>query len=346
MLGCRKVRGMIAASVYGDITDQERLTLEGHFSACPACRIQAEAMATMTARILVSHPTLDRDLLPALRARLAEKASPLPRWNWNWRYASVAAACALLAVVCVYGISGFGPKPHENQLAAVQDPVSSPVQDALDRASALAQSRDFANAYRLLKETVETHSEDSQAGEVQRRRADLAFASLHWYPEAYEDYARLAQRYAPVFRTAPNCRERFDTLAEARGFDYAPLYALDAARRNTDDPFAQLEKVVARYPNTFVAALAVDDMTRVAATDAPVTPDANRRVASVECARDRCTDPIAVARLNLELGHLYQKDLNDPERARALFTEVAGSGNTVLAELAMDSLARLAGIGN
>ena len=50
-----------------------------------------------------------------------------------------------------------------------------------------------------------------------------------------------------------------DMLAEAREQDYAPLYALDAARRNDVDQFARLEQVVARYPKTFVASAAAED---------------------------------------------------------------------------------------
>jgi hypothetical protein len=307
-------------------------------ASCPACRIEAESLARLTTRIPVSHPQLDRDLLPQLRRRLEEDKPYSPKLVWR-----VAFAAAVATVLVVAGISvlyTYKPIPNAGQSQVAE---ASPVEHSIERANALMSARDYVAAYRLLGETVATHPNDASAGQAQRLHADIAFAQLQWYPEAHEDYEGLAKNYPALFRTNPdNCITRRDLLAEARVDDYAPLYALDAARRASGDKFAQLEKVVTRYQKAlFVTALAAEEMARVVARELPAADGQNQHVAAMECARDRCTDPAATARLNLEIGHIYLRELNEPEKARNLYDEVANSANATLADLARESLAEL-----
>jgi hypothetical protein len=220
--------------------------------------------------------------------------------------------------------------------------VRSEAEKAIEDATALGEKRDYPAAYRALKGAVETYPEDGAAGEAQRLRAELAFAHLHWYPEAYEDYQTLAESYPAVFRSSVESVTRRDLLAEAREQDYASLHALDAARRHAEAPFAQLEQVIARYPATFVASAAAEDLARLAAREVPAEEEeAGRHVLAMERARDRCTNPVAWAQLSLELGHIYCREMNAPGKAHECYNEAAESENPVLAQLARRSMAEL-----
>ena len=102
-----------------------------------------------------------------------------------------------------------------------------------------------------------------------------------------------------------------------------------------------LESVVARYPGKLVATLAVDAMRSLACP--PEGGEPAVRVAELETVRDRCTNPIAIAQLNLALGGLYWSELRDNERARAVLSEVAGRGPVVLEQRAQAALEAMSG---
>jgi hypothetical protein len=105
--------------------------------------------------------------------------------------------------------------------------------------------------------------------------------------------------------------------------------------------FAQLEKVVARYPgHDMVTTLAASDMYRIVE---PGKAGSETKTAALEAVRDRCSDPIAIASLNLSLGDSFLKDMKDPSRARALYNEVARSPHETLAKRARQALSEMDG---
>jgi hypothetical protein len=338
---CRKVRGLIAASVYGDLAQDEQVALDGHLASCPACRSQAHAFARMTAAIPVEAPRLEEDLVPALRRRLREQKSE--PFRMPWRYAIPAGAFAAILVFISYG---FANRPAGQ---VMQAPVAvlqqtddvSPVQCALDESVQLVARHEYTTAYRSLKQALDEYPDDSAAAEAQLRRADIAFSILKWYPEAYDDYELLADRYPAVFASSVESIHRRDLLAESREHDYASLHALDSALRSGDNAFAQLEDVIGRYPGTFVASLAADDMARAVAGQETANERPPERLAAMERARDKCTNTIAKRQLDLEVGHIYNREMNDPTRARECYDLVVESDNPVLAQLARQSLAEI-----
>ncbi len=334
------MRGLIAASVYGGLEPQEQRQLEGHLVSCPACRIEAESLARLAASIPTGTPALDRDLLPAVRAAVRE-TRPGRSWNLSWRWAGMAAACAVFFVA--FGVVVQSMPSHQAAPAAITASVASltPVQQALAETKRLIENRDFPKAYVTLKKAVEAHPEDAAAADAQVQRAGLAYSELHWYPEAYEDYELLAQRYPAEFSSSPESIARRDLLAEAREQDFASLHALDAARRNTSDAFAQLEHVVSHYPGTFVASAAAEDMARVAGEENTPGDGSNPHLAAMECARERCVDPVVRKQLEFEIARIYHREMNDFERARQHYQDVASGGDTLLAQAARQSLASL-----
>ena len=325
----------MAASLYGEASPDEQRRIDAHLGTCPRCRERWAAFAALKAALPDSQPELDRDLSPAILATIGAKrlSRRIPVLGPAW--ASVAVAAAALAVVAFpYLYLSRGTAVLSAPPAAV---VLSPVEQAMSQADQMADKRDFASAYRILKEAIGTYPDDPAAAEAQSRGADIAFSELHWYPEAHDDYDRLAKQYPKRFREDPGAIARRDLLAEARTNDFAALYALDAARRHGEEAFAHLEQVISRYPGTFVASLAANDMARLS-LDASTNTD---RVQAFMAARDRCTDPAARAQLSMELGHVYLKDLKQPVKATEQYREAAAAPNAVLARLAEECLSRV-----
>ena len=337
MFTCRRMRGLIAASLYGDLTDKERRELDGHLASCAACRAEAESLARLVAAIPDSAPELDVDLVPALR-RTRPIREPVA-YGFGRRLAWAGAVAAAVVGIIAYGlIERVGMPTHKAPTHVTSVIKVSAVRHALDEAAASIQDRDFVGAYRVLREAVEAHPDDPLAGQAQVQCADIAFSELHLYPEAFDAYEAVAMYYPHVFSTSVESITRRDVLAEARKEDYASLYALDVARGSVLEQFAEFEKVVARFPQSFVASLAIEEMAQLVGDAATGT---GHRVLAMERARDKCTDPIAIARLNIEIGQVYWKELGDPDRARDQFTEVLESENGALVQLARESLASL-----
>jgi tetratricopeptide (TPR) repeat protein len=332
---CRRVRGLIAASLYNDLSQNELQTLESHLGSCGACRKQAAELTKLAAVFPVTEPGLDQDLWPAIRRAVRHESerhySPL---RLSWGVSCALGLCLIAATVMTYGvyrtydtgatvIAGAGV-PLENDLAAV---------------SAMIDDRDYVRAYRRLEKAIQANPGSPLAPEAHVQLADLAYSKLNWYPEAYEAYDRLIREYSDA-GALTECISRHELLDEARTLDYAPLYALDAARRAGDNSFGRLESVVAKYPGTLVASLAAEDMARQFIEQGTV-PAGEEHVAAMERAKAKCTNPVAIARLKLEIGHIYMRELNDTAKARSFYAEVANFDDKTLASLAEGSLAAL-----
>jgi len=341
MFACRRMRGLIAGSLYGELSERERGVLEGHLKGCARCRAEAESLEKLVLAMPDAPPELDRNLLPALRAelRVAQRTPGLLRRQWAW----AGAAVAVVAIAFAYGV--LGPASRRPEGEGAPQPLTaavpgSAVARALDQAATLEEERDYVGAYRVLAEAVEAAPDDALSGEAQLACADIAFGQLQWYPEAFDAYETLATAYPQVFTQSAVSVNRRDLLTEAREQDYAPLYALDAARRNVAAPFEQYEQVIARYAGTFSASIAAREMVALVKQETSPADGPQWSVASMERVRDRCTDPIAITQLDFELGRYWQEQ-NEPERARDQYNKVVDSGAGALVRLARDSLTLL-----
>jgi len=349
MSKCRKLRGLIAASLYEEVDGHDRQALEEHLSACPRCRAEHEALGRLKAGLAGEGPELGQDLVPVLRARIVAEETPRGR-RWGWRLQLAGAVCLGLAGLLVYQLAitpDAGPTSDVAATAPDADSVApdadSAVQKALREAAQLSEARDFQAAYAALQTAVEAHPDDGLAGEAQARLAAIAFGELQWYPQAYEAHRVLAGQYPGVYMDSPECIRRMNLLDEARAKDYDPLYKLDAARLrrdrgSRDKAFGKFEEVIALYPGTYAAGLAAGEMARCVARE---VSGGEARLAAMEQAKDRCTHPIAVTQLKLEIAHIH-RDLNHHGPARDLYQEIAESEAIVLANLARESLAALA----
>ena len=339
MMGCHRVRGLVAASVYEDLSEKDQRVLDRHLASCAACRSEAEAFAELAAQIPDVRPELACDLAPDLRRRLDEEG--VKTGGRGLRGAFAGASCVLLVAIIGAGVLlQRSPGP-----TTASDPGKmSFVEAKLAEAETLlneAHEPDPMGAYRMLAQAVERYPEDPVAGEAQIRLADLAFDELGWWEEAHEAYQTLRRDYQEVLEAnKATVVFRLNLLDQARKVNYESLNRLEAAKRSAE-AFEELETVLAQYRATYVASLAAEEMARLVCETYPFDTGAYTLVEALEEARDYCTDPVAVAQLQYEIGLVCWEQLNDFERARDLLQEVAESEDQALSQLASACLASL-----
>lgn len=335
----RKIEGLIAASVYEELSEEEARLLEAHLTAHPECRADAAALAKLAGAIPAVQPQLDHDLLPALRRRLAEPPVRVFAFQPVWTAAYAAAAVVLVAMG--YGLWAGRPAT-ESPGGSVVVGVPSPVAIVLAEAARLKEMRDYAGAYLALDRAVNEYPSDACAGEAQRQLADIAFSELHWYEQADAAYRKLQTQYRAVFEGDMEAIRRRNILDEARAVNYASLQRLDAARCERTDALAKLEDVIRDHAGTYVASLASQDMARIVMEREFPEGGAESYLHAMEKARDRCRSGVAVAQLNLEIGHLHRDRFGDLEQARLHYEQAAQS--PMLAQRATEALMSLAAL--
>ncbi|MDX9973605.1 MAG: zf-HC2 domain-containing protein [FCB group bacterium] len=336
MMGCRKIRGLIAASAYEELAEAERRALDRHLAACEACRAESEMLARVAAKIPKGTPELGIDLGPRLRARLAEEreARTAPRWGWGklYAYGAVAAVVALLFAFQA-GLVQVGPNGVS---------VASGLSKDIDEARTLLAAHDYSGAYELLSRGVVEHPEAAGAADAQMMLANLAF-ERRWYDRADQAYQALMTRYSDAVQLVPAADravilERWNMLDEGRKTKYALLQELDRAR--SDGGFEAYENVVAQAPTSYAAQTAVREM--VAMAGAPGSPQ--DVVTAMQSVRAQCRNPIAVAKLDLEIGLTAWRDLRDVGLARDSLRKVESGGEPVLAQRAREALSEIAAV--
>ena len=337
----RKVEAMLAASLYEPLEDAERRTLDKALSSDPGLRREADALDRVRRVVRLDTPEFTGDLVPLLHARLLEAGSPR-RAGVSWRWvsgAALAAGAAVILFVSVVGVPQGVNGTGTNLVAAIPHAAASPVTAALSKANDLMASRDMAGARTVLDQALAVTSEDPAAGEAQQLLANLEYSEFQRYPEAYAAYERLRTRYPDTFMGNPESIHRFNLLDEARRAGYAPIYALDAIRSHPGNAFEQCERLIAQYPESMVASLAMNEMRGMVGL--PGELDGSVHVMALERVRNRCSDPAAVAQVTLALGNACRDDLCDTGRARLFYNQAASSGHSAVAARAQEALAKL-----
>ncbi len=345
MMGCRRIKGMIAASVYDDLSENESRELDSHLAKCPKCSAELEELSSLSGELstaLSEDAPLDRDMLPAIRARLNE--SKPPRALFPRRLVLVGGMCLVLLTLFVGEMGERGANVREiTETRASSTEDASALQLALNEADILVdESGDFIRAYMNLREALNANPHAEKAGEVQMRKADLAFSHIRLYAQAYDDYALLARDYPELYRQSRKAKDRLNMLAEAKEVAYVSLELLDAAKRSADGDYASLEKVIVKYPGTFVASVAAGEMAQRVALELELSGNGSATfVDTLRTAQAKCSDPVAVAQLNIEIGLAFWNKSRDFTNASAALNEASKSGNERVARLAKATLAEI-----
>jgi len=336
-------RGEVAAAVYGELSEDETRSLEAFLERAPHARVEFESMKAAHGAMPDVPPQLGIDLAPILRTRLAEEsmrgtADPGARRRLAFfATASLAATALFCAMIWQSSQPMQDARPEANRTVVAQSPMDAMLREAEE----FIADRNYDRAYRTLEKAVAQFPGDSKAGGAQLKLADIAFENLQWYDKARTDYKHFMDTYwKSVTGTSEQGRikQNWEMLEEASGVDYASLRDLEKANRAGGESFAKMQGVAANYPGTIVASKAAEKM-----ADAVVRelPSGSGKVVAMEAARGRCTNAVAAAQLDFELGCIYRDNTADTSRARRQFEKVRDSGQPILAKRAEDALATL-----
>ena len=330
MLGKRRLEQLLAAAAYDDMTPEEEAALSKRIARDPSLAEESNALRHFASQLPNDPPAFEGNLLPAVRAQLAIEAVPSASRSWGRLGAyAVATACVLAAFGGALMLPGNGNPSNPNPTASNPN-GDTPLSLVIAESHTLRNQGDATGAYALLTEALAEHGDDLYAAEVQLALASLAFEELQWYSEAEEAYDAFARDYTTAYLMHPDSATiafRRNLLAEARASAYEPLYALiDAGSQ-----LPELERILARHPAGFVATQAADQMLAS-------IPGTASDVEALEQVRERCTDPIALAHLDVELAERYAYDLGDGIRARELLEDVVQRQESHYAVLAAEKL--------
>ncbi len=339
----RKIEALLAASLYEPLEGAERQMLDKALLVDPRLRAEAEALGRVRRAVSRETPEFTGDLVPLLHARLIE-VTPVRRGVISWRLisgATVAVGAAVILFVSVVGVpvGPTGTTVRVNTVPVATQGTASPVKTAISAAVNKVASRDLLGARKVLDQALAGNPQDAASGEAQELLANLEFTEFQRYPEAYAAYDSLRARYPKTFMNSPESIQRFNLLDEARRSGYAPMYALDAIRNNPSNSFEKCERLVAQYPDSMVASLAMSEMRGIVGL--PGQLDGSSHAIALERVRNRCSDPTAVAQVTLALGNVYRDDLCDTRSARRFYNEAASSGHAPIVARAQEALAKL-----
>ena len=328
----------MAASFYDEVDEKERARLEAYLASSREARDTYDSVKALVENLPHEAPEMGCDLLPAVRARLAGESLSGQRRLFRHPAFALAASVVLslgLVSAVLWGMGQGGPPSQ--RVAGISE--MSRCAAFMQEASALLAQHDYENAYSVLRAGLEVAPEDPRAGEMQELVAELAFGQFHRYELAHDAYLVLRDHYPDAYESNPENADRLDLLAEAEKVEYESLYQLDAARGRRGGEFAALEEVAARYSTTSptVANLAVDELVQAQMGNQGVGGGA-RLLKAMEEARGRCTNPVAIARLNIRMGQFYLQRLNDADTARNLGEKALGSSDPEVLALAREFL--------
>ncbi len=341
----RKAEKLMAQALYESLPERDAAFLETFFQAHPSAREEMETLRRFVADLPAEKPLLNADLVPALRARIAEE-SRRPEWKPRLRPAAAMAALVFIAITAGLFLLRPPDTAPSGPLADLQDgaaaPAASPLMVALPRTDKLLETGNYADAYKVLSAALGRSPDAPDAGDAQMVLADIAFARLHWYQQAYDDYERLYQKYHQTWLNAPpQVRDRRDLLAEARLVQFRSLQDLDAARASKLDPLDALARVIATYPNqAYVRSQAAMEMARRTLESGAVDPQSSDALLqALRHVQNEASDPLVAAQLSYQMGYLYESQYHEFDKAREAFLQA--SEHPALQQQARSALARL-----
>lgn len=325
MTSCRNMEEIIAASLYETLVPADQSTLDSHLATCAACRAEYASLQAVVGAMPAESAVFQGDLLPAIRESLRRGSAQ--GWFVGWKRYVGLVFVAIAACLSVFVLL----RPKESQETVAN--VPSKLDATLAEAQGLVAADNPTGALALLQTALETPLDAASAGVLQLEVANLEYVVFYRYDVAYDAYSVVRDRYPDTWSQSPGLvKERYDVLTEARDANFEPLYQIDAAVKQGESGMPALEQVMARYPGRGLAQVAMETM--VALSDV-------EGLGALEDVRSRCSNPVAVAQLDVRLGEGYCADNVDSEKGKALLHAVAQSPYEVPAQMAKDVLARL-----
>ncbi len=338
---CSYYEKLMVSVCYCEMDEKNITALKKHIEQCPKCREQYNDLMDFTYQlnqvqdILNNHEIISEDIniLPIVKNKIIEKKTHSPLFRPQLKY--VSSFVGILLFTIFMGIFIFQQSKNSSDISSTFASFLSGTESAVSSYDGpLERQKD------KLREIIKTNKGQSIAGQALLLLADLEYTSSEHFDEAYRLYSQLRENYPRIFVSTPEAVYRYNLLEEVKKDNFKPLYALNSALASSDNPIKQLEKIIANYPGTMVANLAVNSMIDCL-VDSSNSQNSEKKIKALENLRGYLTEPTAVAQVNYVLGTLYWNQMRDSEKARTFFQSVIHSDSKQLHPLANEALTQL-----
>ncbi|MCA1902953.1 MAG: hypothetical protein LDL53_12190 [Candidatus Hydrogenedens sp.] len=336
---CSYYEKLIITACYEEIDDVEKKKLQTHIGKCQRCKEQYHQMIGFAKQIMQIQEVLygeidvnNINLLPQVMSKVTDSKSNVLITFRPARSLALGMAVIIVMVTVVLGsyflyeISNI----RNNNVA---------LHIGNENAKNMSYEGPLENQKEKLKEIIKSHPGETIAGQALLMLADLEYTSSERYDEAHRLYSQLRQNYPRIFSSSQEAIYRYNLLEETKNENFKPLYALNSALSNKENPIRELEMIVSKYPGTMVANLAIASMIDCVIEPTNQTPE--KQIRALENLRGYLTEPSAVAQLNYAIGNIYWNQMRDVEKAKTYFQSVAHSESRPLHNLAYDALTQL-----
>lgn len=339
---CSHYEKLIVSTCYGETDEKELIELQHHIQHCHKCKEKYDNLIEFTHQLNQIQNTLntsevleDINLLPSIINTISARENTSPLFHPGLKLAYT------LGIICLVFLSTF------TSIYVLKD-KENVKENSASFASLSKSTKGAPSSYEgplerqkdKLREIIKTNSGQSIAGQALLLLADLEYTSSEHYEEAYRLYSQLRDKYPHIFTSTPEAVYRYNLLEETKKENFKPLYALNSALSSSDNPIKHLEKIIASYPGTMVANLAVNSMIDCF-MDSNTAHNSERTIKALENIRGYLTEPTAIAQVNYVLGNLYWNQMRDFEKARTFFQSVIHSDAKQLHPLANEALTQL-----
>lgn len=335
----REAAPMIAQELYEPLSPEDEQRLDELCRLFPKLNQERHSLKKVRKALVLSEDNWQGDLLPAIHEKLAVSRGGYRHTRRANAYV-FAFSLVILFSLALYGLFMLSDQndtfaPVAGQISPRADtPLSRLGQDACDMV-ALGEAE---RASELLAQAIQEYPADPYHADALLTLADIEYTYLQRYERAYEVLKLLERDHRDIFNRNWDHDKRVRLLSAALPDAFTPIRELESAARS-ENPLQGYEQVLAEYPDKIWADEALHSMTRLIARHANAYPTDTIQV--LQQLRSVCTHPVALARIDLELGNYYCDSLDDLERARTHYAEAAASRNFALSAKAQEALARL-----
>lgn len=340
---CSYYEKLIASVCCDEISDKELYELQKHIESCKKCKEKYDDLLIFSQQInqvrnvlSINEVSENINLVPYILDKVSGKrGNTIPLFQPKLKLA-YSLGVIFLVFISIFasifilqeqGNVGNSPASFTSLLSPTHESVASydgPLEKQKDK----------------LREIIKNNHGQSIAGQALLLLADLEYSSSEHYDEAYRLYSQLRDSYPRIFSSTPEAVYRYNLLEETKRENFKPLYALNSALTSSENPIKQLEKIIANYPGTMIANLAVSSMVDCL-SDSSSVHNSERTIKALENLKGYLTEPTAIAQVNYVLGNLYWNQMRDFEKARTSFQSVIHSESKQLYPLANEALTQL-----
>ncbi|HOQ33037.1 MAG TPA: tetratricopeptide repeat protein [Candidatus Hydrogenedens sp.] len=340
---CSYYEKLIVSVCCDEISDEELSELQKHIESCKKCKEKYDDILLFSQKInqvkdvLYSTEILeDINVIPYIRDKVSkEKGKKTPLIQPKLQIAYSLGAISLVLIYAFVNIFILQKQDKVGNNSASFTSLSSPEQGIVT-----TYDGPLENQKDKLREFIKNNNGQSIAGQALLLLADLEYTSSEHYDEAYRLYSQLRSNYPNIFSSSPEAVYRYNLLDEIKKDKFKPLYELNSSLANNDNSIKQLEKIVANYPGTMVANLAVSYMIDCISNSSNLN-NPEQTIKALEDLKGHLTEPIAIAQVNYVLGNIYWNQKKDYEKAKTSFQYVVNSESKQLSPLANEALMRL-----